>query len=396
MTIGFHYHIPAIQKEDGKIYMPGYLGVFIDGLASQCEQVICFMHSPLESEMGLMDYALGADNVQLVDMGPHISMMKRALKAKQYNHKILPFLPKLDVMLIRGPSPLLPTLTSLCKKYHIKVAYLLVGDYLEGLNAATTMHKVKKTILWLYYAYNKYGQDRYLDDTLVFVNSSKLYKEYINKNQHCIEVRTTTLTKADFFQRLDTCQNSTVELLYTGRIDPTKGIEDIFQAVALLKDKIDKDIRINLVGWETSSGFLSKLQQLAKELNIENNYIFHGKKSVGKELFDMYRKSDIYILASRGDFEGFPRTLWEAMANSLPLIATKVGSIPYLLKDEKNTLLVEPNNSQNLENTIEQLIQSEDLRIKLIKNGYSLAKTNTIEIISKKMVDMRKRYLKIE
>lgn len=394
MIIGFHYHIPALQKEDGKIYMPGYLGIFIDGLADQCDEIICFMHSPLISEMKLMDYTLKENNIKLIDIGAHISMMKRALKAGQYIQKIVPFLPKIDIMLIRGPSPLLPAIASMSKKKNVSVAYLLVGDYLEGLNAATSMNKIKKSILWTYYAYNKYMQDRDIEKTLVFVNSAKLYEEYKKKNQDSLEVRTTTLTKSDFFKRSDTCQSSTINLLYTGRIDPTKGIEDIFYALAELRKKTEIIFILNLVGWETSKGFLHKLERLAERLDIVDNCIFHGKKTVGQELFDMYRKADIYVLASRGDFEGFPRTLWEAMANSTPIIATKVGAVPFVLIDEDNALLIDPNKPNEFAKAIEYLKESSSLRKKLIKNGYALAQTNTIEVQSEKMVKKIKRYLK--
>jgi len=393
MTIGFHYHIPALQKEDGKIYMPGYLGVFIDGLADQCDEIICFMHSPLISEMKLMDYTLKANNIKLIDIGSHISMMKRALRTRHYANKLLPYLSKIDIMLIRGPSPLLPSFAFTCKENDLPVAYLLVGDYLEGLSAATSMNRLKKSILWIYYAQNKFLQDRDLDKTLVFVNSSKLYEEYKEKTVNCIEVRTTTLSKDDFYIRDDTCKGKTIELLFTGRIDPTKGIEDIFYALANLKKRITENIRINLVGWETSKGFLQKLKLLAKELDMEDNYIFHGKKTVGKELFEMYRKSDIYVLASRGNFEGFPRTLWEAMANSMPIVATKVGGIPLMLTDKENVLLAEPGSAKNIADKINLLLGNESIRKRLIKNGIDAAKDNTIEKQAKNMKLIMEDYL---
>ncbi len=393
MIIGFHYHVPAIEKEDGGISMPGYLGVFIDSLANRCEEVICFMHSPLASEMNLMDYDLKSQNIKLVDIGPHISMMKRGLKAGQYAGRIVPFLPQIDIMLLRGPSPLLPAIAAACRKRDIPVSYLLVGDYLDGLNAAISMNAIKKSILWVYYAYNKYTQDKDIRKTLVLVNSTKLYNEYQLKTDSCVEVKTTTLTQKDFFKRADTCEGKTIELLYTGRIDPTKGIEDIIGAIDILRKKGIDNIRFNLVGWETSKGFLEKIRVLIKELGWIDNFIFHGKKTVGEELFQAYKDADIYVIASRGDFEGFPRTLWEAMANSMPIVATKAGSIPYFLTNEKEALLVESNSVQELANAIEKLIFTKDLRQKLIENGFALAQTNTLEIQSERMLQLMQQYL---
>ncbi len=393
MNIGFHYHVPVILKEDGGIYMPGYLGVFIDSLAERCDKIICFAHSPLESEYILMDYCLKAKNIQLLDIGLHISMIKRGLKARLYIQKIIPFLIGIDIMLLRGPSPLLPAFASICHKKNIPVSYLLVGDYLDGLKSTVSMNKLNKFILWIYYLYNKFAQDKFIQNTLVLVNSTKLYDEYRVKTESCVEVKTTTLTVRDFYERVDTCLGTTIELLYTGRIDPTKGIEDIIHAVDILHKRGRTNINLNLVGWETSKGFLEKIYNLVRELGLKDSFVFHGTKTVGLELFQTYRDADIYVIASRGDFEGFPRTLWEAMANSIPIVATKVGSIPYFLENEKEAMLVEANSVQELANTFENLIKSKDLRQKLIANGFVLAHTNTLEIQSARMIQVMKRYL---
>jgi len=393
MTIGFHYHIPAIQKENGKIYIPGYLGVFLDGLTIYAEKVICFLHSPLESELKLLDYEIKSSNIELVDIGKHDSMMKRALVPYKYTQKIKPFLSSIDVMLIRGPSPLLPPIASLCIKYNKKTSFLIVGDYLEGLNAAVSMNIVKKFILKVYYTYNKFLQDKYMKNSLVFVNNPKIYVEYKDKVYNCQEVKTTTLTKEDFYKRDNTCQNNIINILYTGRIDPTKGIEDMLYAVSILKKDLKVKPILHLVGWETSLGFLDKLQQLVIKLDLKDNFIFHGKKSVGKELFDMYKKSDIYLLASRGDFEGFPRTLWEAMAHSLPIVSTPVGSIGSVLVDRYNAILSDPNCIDCLVSSIKELIIDANLRKIIINNAYSLASTNTIEKQSQYMFEMMERYI---
>ena len=39
MVLGFHYHVPAVLKND-KIFIPGYLGVFIDSLAPYFEEIV--------------------------------------------------------------------------------------------------------------------------------------------------------------------------------------------------------------------------------------------------------------------------------------------------------------------------------------------------------------------
>lgn len=392
MILGFHYHIPATIK-DNKILLPGYLGVFIDSLSLHFNKIYLFMHSPKNNQYSLLDYKLKSANIELVNIGIHEHMFKRSLFSGKFVSKVKSYLSTIDIMLIRGPSPLLPSFTKMCKKHTIPFSFLLVGDYLEVLESSPNMNNLKRLILSTYYKNNKRYQDKYITDEAIFVNSAKLYEEYNKKVKNCIQVKTTTLSENDFFYRDDTCKDNYINLLYTGRIDPTKGIEEIFHSVSILKNKGITNIRINLVGWETKKGFLNTLEKLSQKLGISDNYIFHGKKTVGIDLFKMYRNSDIYILASRGDFEGFPRTLWEAMANSLPIIATKVGSIPHFLNNE-TSVLTEPNDVQMLSNNIEILIKDSTQRKKLITNAIKLARTNTLEIQALNLRNEIERYLK--
>ena len=117
-----------------------------------------------------------------------------------------------------------------------------------------------------------------------------------------------------------------------------------------------------------------------------------GKKQIGEELLAFYRAFDIFVIATKGN-EGFPRTIWEAMSQSLPVISTRVGSIPNLLVEDETAIFIDQSSPAQLAQAILRLKDEEELRKKLIRNGYALAKTNTIEIQSKKMIDIMKGYL---
>jgi len=393
MRVGFHYHIPALQKEDGTLYMPGYLGVFIDGLAQQCDEVICFLHSPLKSEFTLMDYRIKSTNVSLIDIGLHEGMLKRTLKFRKYTAKITPYLSEVDIMLMRGPSPLMPFTAALCHKYHVPYAYLLVGDYLKSLAGVQKMNSLKRSLLWCFYRVNKMMQNHYAKRALIFTNNRIIFDEYNGHHDEVYEIRTTTLSKHNFFKREDTCINLPLKLAYAGRIEPTKGIDDMLDAIGLLfADGID--LELHIVGWDPTVGekYLAKLWEKVKKDGLDEVFFFHGKKQVGEELFSFYRDGDVFMIATKGN-EGFPRTIWEAMAQSMPVISTRVGSIPEMLDDRKNVILVDQKSPKQLSEAIMELYNDSNLRKKLIQNGYLLAQTNTIEIQSKNMIDIIKRYL---
>lgn len=92
----------------------------------------------------------------------------------------------------------------------------------------------------------------------------------------------------------------------------------------------------------------------------------------------MYRSADIYVIASKGN-EGFPRTIWEAMANSLPVVASQIGSIPHFLDHNENVLLTKAGDISDIADKIRLLITDETLRIKLIHNAYIVAQNNTLD-----------------
>lgn len=386
MRLGFHYHIPALQK-DGQIWMPGYLGRFIDSLAENCDEVVCFLHDPLPPEKSNLDYALQSSKVKLVNIGPHVSIPKRMVTAPQIARQIRQYRNQLDVMLIRGPSPLLPEIAAACK--NLPLALLIVGDYLAGVDDLPQPRWRKEAIrAWSWW--NAQRQLKVAKKSLTFVNSHILYQHYAGKAPNLIETRTTTLIEGDFFVREDTCQGKPVRLLYTGRMAGAKGIIDILEAVKQLVEQ-GEDIVFDLVGMiEKGDPVLVELQKKAKAYGISDRMIYHGYRPVGPELFDFYKRADIYVIASQSS-EGFPRTIWEAMANSLPVIATKVGSIPDFIGDA--AILVEPRKPDSLAQQIKRLMNHSELRRNMIKNGLLLARSNTLSNRSKEMIVSMEEYL---
>jgi glycosyltransferase involved in cell wall biosynthesis len=381
LRLGFHYHIPAFTQ-DGHIYLPGYLGRFIDSLAEHCEEVVCFLHSPLPAEKAMMDYRIISGNITLVESGPHVSVPRRMLARRQIGNKIRRGSPDLDVMLIRGPTPLLATVAHAVEG--VPLALLLVGDYLPGVNDLPQPRWRKEAIrLWSWWNYRQ--QLRLAQTSLTLVNSHLLYEQLRSLVPELYEVRTTTLTANDFFIREDTCQAPPYHLLFTGRMDRGKGLLEMVEAVAVLVSQGD-DVILDLVGWPSENDtIMTELANLAETRRVSDRVIYHGYKKVGPELFAYYKQADIFVIASRSSFEGFPRSIWEAMAHSLPVVATRVGSIPYFLKHSEDTILVEPINVLQLAKSISCLINETQLRKKLILQGRKLAVENTLEERTKEL-----------
>jgi glycosyltransferase involved in cell wall biosynthesis len=374
MTLGFHYHIPAVEK-GGVIFTSGFLGVFLDSLSLHVDELVCFMHTPLESEEFLMDYALKSRNIRLVSMGPHLSVPRRLLNSNRIVTQILPEVRKLDLLLIRCPTPLLPAFAII---RGTKKAYLIVGDYQKS-SRDLRQPFLRKAAIRLWAAYNKFQQNRAIKEGLVFVNNGLIYEELKGRVPNLRLVRTTTLRSSDFFHRQDTCQSGMVNLLYTGRLDLSKGLQEIIEALSQMRLK-GINMCLHLVGWEEKNSLevTRLLQSQARSLGISDCVFFHGKKQVGDELNYFYRMADIFIIGSKVN-EGFPRTIWEAFANSLPVIASAVGSIPYFLRDNVDVFLIRPARVDDMTSALFRLVHDRSLRMTLIRNAYKIAEENTLE-----------------
>lgn len=85
------------------------------------------------------------------------------------------------------------------------------------------------------------------------------------------------------------------------------------------------------------------------------------------EMPDVYRESDLFVLASQN--ETFGQVFIEAMACGLPVIGTKVGGIPEIISDSHNGYLVPPDDASVLAQRMETILSSQSIRADFIKAG---------------------------
>lgn len=391
LRIGFYYHIP-LRCDNSQYFLPGYLAVFLDALAREVNHLTLFLHEENQVADLYADTPLQEKNIDWINMGPKTAAWHRSIFSKKILTRHFSMFEKTDILIVRSPSPLAPYFQGIIPKE--KIAYLVVGDYKEGVK----FMKIRSLRDWLVKKYSLWNHRLFLktlENAFVIVNSELLFNSLKNLTKNIHQVKTTTLSNTDFYERRDSFGQkmpAEINVLFTGRIVPEKGLEFVIEACKKLISKGMK-IKFHVAGLTVKENYIDKLEKLC-QYRHENFFVFHGYKKVGKDLNNIYRNSHIYILASTSDFEGFPRTIWEAMANSCPVIATTVGSIPNYLEHNKHALLIPPKNADAIAEAIYQITQEADLRMRLIYNGYALAKDNTLEIQTKKLVEILKNCIK--
>ncbi len=385
MKLAYYYHV-AINNYQNKYLIPGYLGVFIDTMARMVEELYVFYHQANVTESLECDYTLQGKNIKYINLGKKTPAWHRAIFYNKILKKTIKELNQCDALIVRSPSPLAPYFSKYFKKNNC-LFLMIVGDYIDGaehLKSSTFRDKM----IYQYLRYNDFLFTKEIKRANLIVNSIELLNKYKSIAKSIDLIKTTTLSESDFYQREDTCQHEIVELLYTGRIDVAKGLIELLEAANILIQENYKLI-LNIVGWEQDDikrPVENKLKLIAQKHGIGNQLIFHGRKSIGLELNKMYQLADIYMIPSY--HEGFPRTIWEAMANSLPVIASKVGGIPSYLTHEENALLIEPKDVSEIVSAIKLLINENELRRKVIKNAYLFAKENTLDVQTKLMLNI--------
>lgn len=378
MRLAFYYHIPAMIN-DGKIFYPGFFGLFIDSLSTNVEKLYLLAHTI----PGTGEYQLKSSNIQLIDLGPKQSGIHRNLFSDKILKPINDHLRYIDVFLIRSPSPLAPAFSKYIKK-GIPVFYYVVGDYSQSADHML-MTSPRSLAIWGFLKWNHFALMWKVKGQKVIVNSIAL-KNSIDRYaiETCV-IPSSTLKDEDFLNFKPINVTNVTRLLYTGRIDIQKGLLELTRAFGRLVHE-GLSLELHLVGWEEDpkKPVEAKIKRIANEMEVSSLVYFHGKKQVGKELNEMYRMADIYCIPSY--HEGFPRTIWEAMANRLPVITTKVGGIPYFLQHMKSAYLIKPGNVDEIYTAINRLMSDPELRETLISSGFLKAKENTVYQAAKKLI----------
>ncbi|HIK16971.1 MAG TPA: glycosyltransferase [Leptolyngbyaceae cyanobacterium M33_DOE_097] len=173
-----------------------------------------------------------------------------------------------------------------------------------------------------------------------------------------------------------------ITLLSVCRLTPKKGVEYGIRAVASLLDKEQK-IHYYIIGDGEEK---EKLTALIDQLSAQTSIHLLGWKNE-TEILEFLQSCDVFIAPSvtseRGDEEGIPMVLMEAMAMEIPVVSTFHSGIPELVKDRYCGLLAPERNVEQLATNIKLLTAQLEARQKMGKLGrtvveaeYNLHKLN--------------------
>ena len=178
-------------------------------------------------------------------------------------------------------------------------------------------------------------------------------------------------------RRLST-SNHAPRLLVTRNLEPIYNVRMALEAFAIIKTKYPNS-RLDIVGTGQEESALKNWVD-GKRLK---DVVFHG--AVPNEQIPVFLKqADIFLNPSHAD--NMPISLLEAFACGVPVVSTRVGGIPDLVGEDKAALLVEPGNSAQMAEKIEEILTNPERAKRLTTYARDLCKAFTWEAIRDRLL----------
>lgn len=160
-------------------------------------------------------------------------------------------------------------------------------------------------------------------------------------------------------------------LLYVGRLEPDKGVDDAVAALAHLPAQATLEV----VG-AGSVDERRRIEETARRVGVAGRVVFDELPRAA--LADRYRSADVVVFPSRWE-EPFGLVPLEAMACATPVAATRSGGSAEFLEDGVNCVAFRREDPVSLAGALRRLADEPALRSGLVANGLATARELTVD-----------------
>jgi phosphatidylinositol alpha-1,6-mannosyltransferase len=249
-----------------------------------------------------------------------------------------------DAVLLRVPSPIGTILANHCEQIGQRYSLEVVGDPREALSRRAVKHPLRPLIQrWATTCLRRQCTKA---EHIAYVTEDSLQRRYPPSPGKSWSFSDVHLPEQAFVSAPRNYATSPAEprLISVGSLEQLyKGIDTLIEAIALLRRQ-GRQVGLTHIG---DGRYLPHLNELAHRRGVGRSVDLVGAVSGGEKIRGHLDGADLFVQPSRA--EGLPRALIEAMARSLPAVASSVGGIPELLP---NSWLVPPNNARQLADCI--------------------------------------------
>jgi glycosyltransferase involved in cell wall biosynthesis len=146
--------------------------------------------------------------------------------------------------------------------------------------------------------------------------------------------------------------NNACTILYVGRIEEKKGVFDLIEAC---QELLLEDDNLNLM-YIGNGSCMVRLKRKAKDYGISEKVLFCGQLP-HETVVQVMRHCDILVIPTRLALgEGRCKSAIEGLVLGIPIIVPNYGAFQYLVKNNRNGMFYEPDNTEDLKRKIIALV----------------------------------------
>ena len=365
------------------IAMGAEFGPYVETLASMVDRVTVLAYDPPPVAAGTEDLAeyvvrSDRDNVDVVSLGPKGTWRDYRQRRRRVSRIVSDASPAWDVLLLRfGRRSHLVFDASRCPR----TVTLVHGPAAAGVGVetATLQERAVGAALSLR---TRWHLRRILRRSRVLVTDGEecleLYGRYVDRAS---VIRLSVRRAEHAFRVHDRLTGPDPRFLFVGQLSRKKGIAETIRVFAAIRASL-ATAQLDVVG---SGPDEAAARRLVHDAGIDGAVTFHGRIPPGDELFSRYRSADVLLFLSRSTTESFPRVVSEALAHSVLVIATPVGSLPRAFTDRHELLFVQPS-ADAVVDAVRTLTSDPELRQSMLERGRSWSAQTSLEHTSDALV----------
>lgn len=147
-----------------------------------------------------------------------------------------------------------------------------------------------------------------------------------------------------------------VTILFVGRLAPPKDLHILFEAFASLSTSLQEQAKIQVVG---DGPLFDEFRERSQKLGIEERVDWFGRQTYETSRH-FFESADIFVLPTY--WEGFPMTIVEAMSYGLPVVASNVGGVSEIVREDNGFLVDSKNQVEGFSHALQELISNKEKR----------------------------------
>jgi glycosyltransferase involved in cell wall biosynthesis len=368
------------ESRDGQIRMRSAFGPYVECLADHVNRITVVAHDPPldpAAAEDLADYVVHSSraNISVLSLGPKGDRRDYFRRRSRISSIVGPASEEWDVLLMRfGRRANLVFRANECPRLVTIVwgpaSTLRLRRAQQGIGALGSA------------AWSAWHLKQVLADSgLAITDGEACLKRYqrLVPGGHMELIRSSS-RRARYEQRVDDrLTRADPRFIFVGHATAAKGLLDAIEAFARIRQSTFPAARLDVVG---AGPGLDEARQAAAREGVADADTFHGWIPAGDELYRLYERADVLLFLSRSETESLPRVVSEAMAMSVLVVSTPVGSLPLAFQDERELLFVPIGDTGAAESAAKLLASRPDLRRRLLREGYKRAGQFTLEHVA--------------